>query len=608
MSRSTRRGVISALLAGAMLLPVAGCGKSSDGSGSSFNDAPPGSEVSPSPVPITSSAGSAQQQAPLQWQQPMQPAASVQPGQNPPAATTAPPSQAAAQPTANNAEYEKNLQKQSLQRAYDGIVQRYTQGKMAIVVINGVGGVEADADHYLERKVFKAAYADYQDGQKRASQMTEVNRQAAAQQATAEHQNTWGGFGPQTVWFKYKQVESDVPYPDVKGGSFGNGQYIYYAGPVLDLNQFASRLAIGTPSIDQNGRTIVIQSALPVPVPDIDVEELYIQHGRESVVMMDVTNAEGDSDDVTYFLETEVQNLSEDKSKLTVVGPRLTKPGTYRLFIAPVKSINALTSRITFGSIADLNPSEQSVLITAKLPAELPRRPTAAELAEMERIRWEGDKRPKAGESEIDWAIRVLEKLEANPSLLEHVCNRLSQLDVEESRKEDVAKALIAGMENTWAWHRQDAYLRAMETWLGSKLTNHFIRMLSDPHPKFGKDKILDIMARNPSEAGAKAAAMLMTDFFQAKNASAALREMGPVAEPVVLKLATDKHPTMRVEAYDILTEIGTSKGLAKLKGLVSKEKVKEAREALKYAIEELESRLQEEAEEAAATGSGDNT
>jgi hypothetical protein len=48
----------------------------------------------------------------------------------------------------------------------------------------------------------------------------------------------------------------------------------------------------------------------------------------------------------------------------------------------------------------------------------------------------------------------------------------------------------------------------------------------------------------------------------------------------------------MRIEAYDILREIGTQKSVTKLKSNLSKEKDKAAKDALKSALEDLEDRL----------------
>ncbi len=500
-----------------------------------------------------------------------------------------PPVQAVPVTPVRNAEYEKNLARQALQRAQQAIVTKYSSPKMAIVVINGVQGGEAEADYYLERKLFKAAYFDYEAGQARAQQLTEANKKAALDKAIAEEQAKWGGRGPSMVWYRYQPVNSDVPYPEVKGGAATNGQYVYYVGPALDLNQLGSRIGVGqVASVDSNSRTVTINASLPVPIPDIDLEELQIQHGREAVVTLEVSNADGEASRVSYFLEKEARALGGPDTTLTLVGPRQIKPGVFRMYLGPVKNLNDFTGRISFGSISQLDPSSMTVEVTASLPEDLPPRPTAAELAEIERKRREGDRNPKDGESELDWAIRVLKKGESDLTTLERVLTKLAQLEVEEKRQDDVAIALIAGLGGSWVWHRSDYYLRAMEVWYCKRLEKHIGQMLAEQSPKLDKKKLLSVLASHPSEDSAKLVAPFMGDFFFGKEAAFTLREMGAVAEDAVLKFISDPETRRRTEAYLILADIGTKKSLSKLKANLAKERDKQIKEGLKDVIGQI--------------------
>jgi len=521
---------------------------------------------------------------------------------NPLAAAPAQPAPVAPAAPKSNADYEKNLARQTLERAHQGIVNRFTAPKTAIVIINGVEGIEADADHYLERKLFKAAYSEYEAGQKNAQQQTDSNRKQAEAQAVADDQSSAGmRFGPQTVWYRYKQVQSDVPYPDVKGGASGKNQFVYYVGPATDLNQLATRIGVGSvASVDNGSRTLTINAALPVPIPDIDVEEMIIQHGREAVVTLDVTNATGEPDRVMYFLESEAAKLGGEDTPLTVVGPKLIEAGKLRLTVGPVKDVNDFAARISFGSIADLNPQTMSVTVEAKLPAELPTRPTPQEMAEKERKRREGDLHPKDGETEIDWAIRVLKKDDRDVYALERVVKHLAQRDVDADHHDDVAEALVSGIQNRWTWHRMDDYLRAMDVWYEKRIAKALGGMLLEQNPPLHKNKILEVMGNHPSEESAKAAASMLGDFFVGKEASQTLREMGVFAEEAVMKYMTHNDAKVRVDIYDILAEQGTKKGLAKMKGNMTKERDKQMKEILKEAIDRMQTRLKEEGTEPA--------
>lgn len=509
-----------------------------------------------------------------------------------PPAVTSPPSTstAATGSSAASSRYEQALAQASLKRAYEAIKTKFGPQRIAIVVVSNVPGPPAEADYYLERKLFKAAWFDYAAGQERARQQTEANREAAKQQALAQHERTWGGFGPMTVWYHYKPVQSDVPYPEVQGGQYGADQFVYYVGPVLDLNAFAGRIKVGDiTSIDPNTRTVNLKSFIPTPIPDVDQEEMYIQHGKENVLTVEINNAEGEPDRVAWYIESQVREAQKD-APLMMVGPKAKGTGQYLLLVAPVKDLDGFAARIRWGSIAGLDPVNRKLIVTAKLPADLPPRPSPAELVEKHRQEIMGDESPKDGESEIDWALRVLKKGD-QPHTAGKVLKVLASLKVDEARREEVGEALVAfGRQSQWAWHVSDDLIKAMEVWSTAETTRFLIRQLAEPTWK--KKDILYVLSKNPSEEAARAVAQLMTDPTCALDASAALREMGPVAEETVLKLAQDRFPSMRVEAYDILRTIGTEKGLAKLKGFVAKEKDRDAREALRSAIADLEQRL----------------
>ncbi|HET6423216.1 MAG TPA: HEAT repeat domain-containing protein [Planctomycetaceae bacterium] len=516
------------------------------------------------------------------------PAAPVAPGTNVPVGQVSPGVQAApvdpAVNAANKAQYEKSVAQSALERAHTQIKDKYGAQKVAVVVVEGVPGPEADADHYIERKIFKAAYADYEAGQKSAQAQTEANRKAAEEKAASEN----SGFG--MVWYRYKAVRSDVPYPQVSGGAASPGRHVYYTGPVSDLQAFAGRLKFGNVlSTDPNSRVVTVQSFIPSPIPDIDEEELYIQHGKENVLTVDISNAEGDADRVSYFLETQLKECQPDGG-LIVVGPRVLSPGKFRAFVAPVKDLNDFTARITFGSIADLDVPNRKLAVNSQIPADLPKRPTPAELAEMRREEREGDERPKKGETEVDWAIRVLKKGDESWSV-KKVLKALATMEADPDRLNDVSDALTDwATTSKWTWHNSKDLFAAMDTWSTEKSVRYLVAQLNESG--WDKGAIVRVLAKHPSEAAARGVATVMTDRSHAVAASTALRDMGPVAEDTVLKLAQDQHASMRIEAYDILRTIGTKKSVPKLKGNLSKEKDKVIRDNLRSVIEDIETRL----------------
>jgi hypothetical protein len=85
----------------------------------------------------------------------------------------------------------------------------------------------------------------------------------------------------------------------------------------------------------------------------------------------------------------------------------------------------------------------------------------------------------------------------------------------------------------------------------------------------------------------------LLVNFFHWEEASRALKQMGPVAEPQVRVLLTHRDPKMRAEACSILAFIGTSKSVAALRR-ASSDKDKNVSTAAKAAFIEVNERVKE--------------
>jgi HEAT repeat protein len=84
----------------------------------------------------------------------------------------------------------------------------------------------------------------------------------------------------------------------------------------------------------------------------------------------------------------------------------------------------------------------------------------------------------------------------------------------------------------------------------------------------------------------------LLEDFFAWKQASAALKEAGPVAERHVIRLLQHKDPKMRIEAATILAAIGTEKSVAPLRRAANDKNVKLAAQA---AMENIKIRMEQD-------------
>lgn len=505
--------------------------------------------------------------------------------------------------------YEQQLEAQRGQRAQDvkgQFEQTYGRDKIAMVTITGVTGDSAAATNYLNRKLFRAAYHDYEQSAKRAQAATKSNQDAAKQQAVQQHQQTWGSnsIGPTWVQYQYKVVEADLPYPRVQQGTTANGTYVYYVAPVINLDEFSKRFTVGNiTSIDQGNRAVQIQSLLPDPVPDIDLEELLIKHGKSGIATLRITGAAGDEGKVTYYIEQQVVKL-DPQVNLETVGPKRKGKDEYELYVAPASDLKLLSERVTFGTVTNTDSANRVLTVAAKLPENLPERPSAAELHAARMKEWEDrankpsdwDKEPRKDEDVYIWAMRVIKG--GNPFAADAAYIQLSSMEPDDEHLKEISAVLVATLNNASSGTRLDNHLQAMVVWKTDETTKAIIGLLSETN-SFTRASAIKALGKLPSKQAATAVAGRMSDFFDGKDASAALRQMGIVAEDTVLRLAESPAPTMRAEAYSILAEIGNEKTLTKLKSLHTKDRNRDSKAAAKAAIDILKERVDAEKEAA---------
>lgn len=505
----------------------------------------------------------------------------------------------------NDERYQQGLRRDAIERAKSDVVLTFGQ-RYAKITIQGVPRPAADADYYIERKLFKAAYEEYAQGAKKADAATEANRKAAEQQALAQAKNA-GPFGHiGGVWYQYQQVRNDIPYPVAKGGELEAGTNVYYVGPVSNPREFGSKLSFGSiVSVNDIERSVTINSTIPSPIPDIDLEELILQHGKERMVTIRLLGFEGKSDPAMYYMEQQVSAIrSGFNEQLTSVGPKQLSNGEFVLYLAPATTTKEIAQRIRFGDVTDTDPVTRTITVQVKIPEDLPERPSPAEQmrqmheAAMQRLPKGHRMRERDGdESDLDTVISVLTDgvsvvHQGKTMGVSEALELLSDLIVPDEKREAVGKGLVAVGEGTWAWHHRDALLKMMHEFPTPDVMEFVHSQLQANSSRLDKPLLLKFVLKHPSPEGAKAVATVMTDHWAAKDASRTLRGMGEVAEPVVLKLAMDPYLSMRVEAYDILSEIGGENAYLKLRALLPKERDKFGKERLKVAISTLEDRL----------------
>lgn len=451
----------------------------------------------------------------------------------------------------------------------DSLVTDFGAEKVVTVTFVNVAGETADVDKYLNRKVFRAAYKDYAEGAERARQLTEANRKQAEQEAV---QNAPGAM---MVWYHYRRVESDVPYPRVIAGGRSGDRMTYHVGPAINPQAFAERLAVGQVS-QVSGRDIEVTVYLPVPVPDPDVEDLMVAYGQEQVLTIQVSGANGDPKAVKIYLEDETKKAAPDE-KFSFVAMKEQGDGEFQFTIGPVIGYRNFADKLTWGEVISHDPDTNTLKMQAKLPADLPSYEELVEARkEKERLEkairdadWA--RRPRPNETELEWAIRVLK--DSVPFAEENALKALAIMDIEEGRREEVSKLLSIKAQET-TWHLGE-YVTAILHWKTDD-TEKVILSLGGEKTRMHADQRKAVMAalvELGSEKCAKALASGLPDFFAGEDTVPFLIEMGAIAEDPVLQFLKSEDEKVRRRVYEILTEIGTSKSLSKVRGNVRLER-----------------------------------
>jgi len=567
-----------------------------------------------------------------------------------------------------NEAYQNRLDESRAQRLHEhqaGFFTKHGKDKSVEVVVTGVNGDPAAASTYLRKKLFKAAYEDYANASSKANEQTQSNQKAAAEAAVAEHKKTWGdGIGPMWVHYRYKVVQSDLPYPSIEAGASGGGTYTFYASPVLDLNAFAKRYDVGqVTNVDSANRKVAIQAVLPTPIPDFDIEEMVIQHGADNVATLIVTNAAGDERAVGAFLGRQAAQL-DPKINLYVVGPKPISRDSYEMTVAPVGDLQVFSDRIRFGRVTALDPTKRAVTIVAELPDPLPTAVLASangtgRAGETKKLSdWsDWDKEPLAGETTIDWALRIVK---GNGFHVDRALAELAAMPpdpAEHARVAEVLNATFTGqglhtdrhvdaivnwktpegaqkiadiIAGDWANHSSDKYLAAIKRMDMPAATDAAAdairRKILDDRGGFRIEKNLTalerldrpdvavatlkiLVERDSASFGNKEAIRGLTRFktpqaaeviasqighkWVGNEASVALRQMGEHAEPIAIRMLTHRAPLVRAEAANILYDVGTQQGIDALSAAIAREKEAAVKVHLRDARKALVQKLQ---------------
>lgn len=506
---------------------------------------------------------------------------------------------------ARQAQYDSNLQQQrqaQSQTSRDKMAQRFGAQRVVTVVVDNVVGETEAANKYLQRKLFRAAYQEYEAGRKQAAAQTEANRKSAENQAVQDHKDTWGEFGPSFVQYRYELVDSDVPYPRIINAGRTGNTFTFYAAPASNVQQFSKSLGLGQVS-SVNGRKITIQAQLPTPIPDPDVEELALQYGPEKVVRVHVSGATGDPKLVQLYLQNETTSARTDGSRLSMVAMKALGNGEYEFHAAPVSNPQVFGESISWGQLKNLDAASQTIEISATLPEHLPTESELKAAQAEERAREKAIRdadwahKPRPGEAELDWVIRVIK--DKDTFGIEKALKSLALMEVDEDRRDEVAKLLAQHLGETHFGPK--IMIPAMLQWKTDDTEKAILRLGGSRLPSWDREIVMEALAELKTPATAEALASALPDFFSGDKSVRFLIDAGPVAEAAVLRYLKHEDAKVRARVYTVLSEIGGKDAFRQLRTNVKLENNLAMKAQAEAALEAVKSRIDAERDKSAA-------
>lgn len=477
--------------------------------------------------------------------------------------------------------------------------------QIATVVVKGVPGDPEDAARFLYGIVSKAAGAVANEDHKRAREQTRQNKQQAE---AAQRQKFLEGTGG--LLYEYRIAEDQYGYAYTWNVGREGNTFAFVTHPAPDLAAFGKQLQRLGPVVSTDGtnREIVIQANIPTPIPDLAIEGAIEQHGPVGYAVIEIRNAPGNEEDVQYFLEQQLKQIKgADDAQLTVAYLKRLSSDGYRFLVYPVDSkLESLTEQISCGEVVGAIEASRTLLVTGALPALVPKKPSREELwalAEEERKNRKSawDEEPKKGETIADWAIRILK--DGTHTSREAVYKSLARDEVDDARRADVTAALVECIKNDpWIKDNPD-FTPAVERWKSDDLEVLITEKLNDDEWKRHRAAIIMMLEACGTETAAKAIATCLTDFFVKDDAFAALKRMGPAAEPVFIEYLEHNDLATRLTSAQLLGQFGGERSLKALEKLLRNERSKEVKAAARFSIERIKERV---AEEPAETGTRD--
>jgi serine protease Do len=190
-------------------------------------------------------------------------------------------------------------------------------------------------------------------------------------------------------------------------------------------------------------------------------------------------------------------------------------------------------------------------------------------------------------EEELDRLLKDLQSPESDWSKQFQALSALARMTPIEARRDEVAGILDPRLTDLNSSLRSSA-LRAIGVW-GTKQNVPTLLKLLEHRDTSERWPVMRALGKIPDERAARALAERVKDSNDRLTAAQALREMGPLAEDVVLELLEHEDYQVRYQACHVLGEIGGPKSIAALKRQMEQDAHQWSRAAAEIALRKLE-------------------
>jgi hypothetical protein len=324
-------------------------------------------------------------------------------------------------------------------------------------------------------------------------------------------------------------------------------------------------------------------------------EQAVARYGKNRVVRVEITNIadirrKGDELSDTTVVHTSFKgNCQESEPSEQIVSGFNPKSGV--AWQAPVDDFDRFCKRIRFGEIVARSDAERVVKVKIDWSKMLGygsgKKPRVVAVAKLLGVNEEVTEFPTADDPDYHKKLCILMVDEKRPPLSDQAIDALLDTKPDDIQDPAVRKQIAQNFRalamSTVNPDAAEKAIQGLVLYGGKYSVPILIGLLKRNGPNV--PAVIDGLAANPDPKGAEAVAALLANNSYRDAALGALREMGPVAEDALIRIAPSSNAEVSLAAVTLLGDVGTQKCtpmLAKAAQSTNREVLLAAKDSLK--------------------------